>query len=259
MSATQSAPPGADAGRLHGHAALVTGAGRGLGRGIAVELARRGAEVLLMSRTATELEAAAEDIRGLGAVAAVLPCDVTDREAFAQALDGAAPISVLVNNAGTNLPMPLLDVDEPTFDRLLATNVRSVFFCAQEIARRLITAKRPGVIINISSQMGHVGAANRTVYCATKHAIEGLTKAMAVELAPHRIRVNTVAPTYVETPMTAGFFADPAFRAETLARIPLGRLGTVEDVAAAVAFLASEEAALVTGASLLIDGGYTAQ
>ena len=142
---------------------------------------------------------------------------------------------------------------------MFALNVRAAFFVAQAVARRLVAAGRPGSIINVSSQMGHVGSARRSVYCASKHALEGLTKAMAIELAPHRIRVNTLSPTFVETPLTRPFFENEAFRRDVLSKIKLGRLGQVEDLTGAVVFLASEASALMTGASLVIDGGWTAE
>src|SRR6185436_8378324 len=164
---------------------------------------------------------------------------------------------VLVVSAGANIPEPLVDVTEEHLDALLRLNVRATFVTVQAAARRMVE-QQTGSIVLVSSQMGHVGAAGRTVYCTTKHAVEGLTKAAAVELAPHGVRVNTVAPTFVETPMTAPFLADDGFRAEVVGRIPLGRLGCVEDVAAGVVFLASDAAALVTGTSLLVDGGWTA-
>ena len=165
---------------------------------------------------------------------------------------------VLVVSAGANIPEPLVDVTEAHLDVLLALNVRSVFVTVQAAAERMVPAGR-GAIVLLSSQMGHVGAARRSVYCMTKHAVEGLTKAAAVELAPHGVRVNSVAPTFVETPMTAPFLGEDGFRAHVENRIPLGRLGRIEDVTAGVVFLASDEAALVTGTSLLIDGGWTAQ
>jgi NAD(P)-dependent dehydrogenase (short-subunit alcohol dehydrogenase family) len=164
-----------------------------------------------------------------------------------------------VNAAGTNIPEPFLQVSERSLDALLEVNVKGTFLAAQAAARRMVAGGRGGAIVNLSSQMGHVGAAGRSVYCATKHAVEGLTKALAVELAPHGIRVNSVAPTFVETPMTAPFLADEAFRAEVTGRIPLGRIGTVSDVTGAVVFLASPAACLVTGTSLVVDGGWTAQ
>ena len=186
-------------------------------------------------------------------------CDVTDSRQVEEAVDFLEQVDILVNNAGTNVPEPFLEVSEDNLDRMLAVNVKGVFLVAQAAARRMVERGEGGSIINISSQMGHVGAPRRTVYCATKHAVEGLTKAMAVELAPHKVRVNSVAPTFVETPMTKPLLEDETFREDTLSRIPLGRLGRVEDVTGAVLFLASPAAGLITGASLLVDGGWTAQ
>jgi NAD(P)-dependent dehydrogenase (short-subunit alcohol dehydrogenase family) len=167
-------------------------------------------------------------------------------------------LDVLVVAAGTNIPEPLLEVGDEHLDALLQLNVRATFVTLQAAARRMV-AGGAGSIVLISSQMGHVGAARRSVYCATKHAVEGLAKAAAVELAPRGVRVNTIAPTFVETPLTAPFLADPAFRAEVEQQIPLGRIGRVEDVAGAVVYLASDASALVTGTSLRVDGGWTAQ
>jgi NAD(P)-dependent dehydrogenase (short-subunit alcohol dehydrogenase family) len=171
----------------------------------------------------------------------------------------AEPFDILVNNAGTNRPAPFVEVKIEDFDFVFGLNVRSAFFVAQAVARRLVEAKRPGSIIHVSSQMGHVGGASRSVYCASKHAIEGLTKAMAIELAPHGVRVNSLAPTFIETPMTKPFFENEAFRKDTLSRIKLGRLGQVEDLTGAVVFLASDASALMTGTSLVVDGGWTAE
>jgi NAD(P)-dependent dehydrogenase (short-subunit alcohol dehydrogenase family) len=186
-------------------------------------------------------------------------CDVTDSRQVGEAVDFLEQVDILVNNAGTNVPEPFLEVSEDNLDRMLAVNVKGVFLVAQAAARRMVERGEGGSIINISSQMGHVGAPRRTVYCATKHAVEGLTKAMAVELAPHKVRVNSVAPTFVETPMTKPLLENETLREDTLSRIPLGRLGRVEDVTGAVLFLASPAAGLITGASLLVDGGWTAQ
>jgi NAD(P)-dependent dehydrogenase (short-subunit alcohol dehydrogenase family) len=186
-------------------------------------------------------------------------CDVTDSRQVGEAVDFLEQVDILVNNAGTNVPEPFLEVSEDNLDRMLAVNVKGVFLVAQAAARRMVERGEGGSIINISSQMGHVGAPRRTVYCATKHAVEGLTKAMAVELAPHNVRVNSVAPTFAETPMTKPLLEDETLREDTLSRIPLGRLGRVEDVTGAVLFLASPAAGLITGASLLVDGGWTAQ
>jgi NAD(P)-dependent dehydrogenase (short-subunit alcohol dehydrogenase family) len=186
-------------------------------------------------------------------------CDVTDSRQVGEAVDFLEQVDILVNNAGTNVPEPFLEVSEDNLDRMLAVNVKGVFLVAQAAARRMVERGEGGSIINVSSQMGHVGAPRRTVYCATKHAVEGLTKAMAVELAPHKVRVNSVAPTFVETPMTKPLLEDETLREDTLSRIPLARLGRVEDVTGAVLFLASPAAGLITGASLLVDGGWTAQ
>jgi NAD(P)-dependent dehydrogenase (short-subunit alcohol dehydrogenase family) len=245
--------------RLDGKRALVTGGGRGIGLAAASALAQAGAQVTLAARTQAEIEAAAQAIVARGDKAEALPLDVTDLDAVRAAVDNAAPFDVLVNNAGTNRPAVLMDVKVEDFDAIFALNVRAAFFVAQAVARRLIEAKRPGSIINISSQMGHVGAARRTVYCASKHAMEGFTKAMAIELAPHNIRVNSLGPTFLETPMTRPFFENKAFRDEVLAKIKLGRLGQLEELTGAIIFLASEASSLMTGSALILDGGWTAE
>jgi len=245
--------------RLDGKRALVTGAGRGIGLAAAAALAEAGADVTLAARTKGEIEQAAAAIRARGQKAEPLVLDVTDVAAAQNAIAGAAPFQILVNNAGMNRPAALPDVTVDDFDAIFALNVRAAYFMAQAVARRLVEAKLPGSIINISSQMGHVGAARRTVYCASKHAMEGFTKAMAIELAPHAIRVNTLGPTFVETPLTRPFFANEAFRKEVLGKIKLGRLGQVEDLTGAIVFLASDASALMTGSSLVVDGGWTAE
>jgi NAD(P)-dependent dehydrogenase (short-subunit alcohol dehydrogenase family) len=245
--------------RLDGKRALVTGAGRGIGLAAASALAAAGAGVTLVARTREEIDRAAAAIRARGETADALALDVTDVAAVRAALAAAEPYDILVNNAGTNRPAALVDVTAEDFDAIFALNVRAAFFVAQAAARRLVESERPGSIVNVSSQMGHVGAARRSVYCASKHAMEGFTKAMAIELAPHRIRVNTLAPTFIETPMTRPFFANAAFRAEVLGKIKLGRLGQLDDLTGAIVFLASDASALMTGSSLVIDGGWTAE
>jgi NAD(P)-dependent dehydrogenase (short-subunit alcohol dehydrogenase family) len=247
-----------DAFRLDGKLALVTGAGRGIGRAIALALAEAGAELVLLSRTGRELEAVAEEVRARGSSARPIVCDVTDGEAVAAAFAGLARLDILVNNAGVNRPLPFLEVDEETLDRMLALNVKAPFRVAQHAVRLMLLGKG-GVVVNMSSQMGHVGSErDRTAYVMTKHAVEGLTKAMAAELAPKGVRVVSIAPTFIETPLTRPFFENAEFRRWVEGRIPLGRLGTVEEVAMAVVFLCSPAAALVTGSSLLVDGGWTA-
>ena len=235
---------------LGGRTALVTGAGRGIGRGCALALAEAGADVVAVSRSAVELESLGQPRPAV--------CDVTDSAAVRELIGGLERLDVLVVAAGANLPEPLLEVSDEHLDALLALNVRAVFVTLQAAARKMAAAGS-GSIVLISSQMGHVGAPNRSVYCTTKHAVEGLTKAAAVELAPRGVRVNAVAPTFVATPMTAPFLSDAAFRAEVESQIPLGRVGRVEDVTGAVLYLASDASALVTGTSLRVDGGWTAR
>jgi NAD(P)-dependent dehydrogenase (short-subunit alcohol dehydrogenase family) len=245
--------------RLDGKRALITGGGRGIGLAAASALAEAGAHVTLAARTRSELEAAADAIRARGQHADALVLDVTDLAAMQAAIGAAQPFNILINNAGTNRPKMLIDVSIEDFDVVMGLNVRAAYFVVQAVARRLIETKQPGSIINISSQMGHVGAARRTVYCASKHAMEGFTKAMAIELAPHNIRVNSLGPTFLETPMTKPFFENKAFRDEVLGKIKLGRLGQLDELTGAIVFLASDASSLMTGSALVIDGGWTAE
>jgi NAD(P)-dependent dehydrogenase (short-subunit alcohol dehydrogenase family) len=238
---------------LAGKHAYVTGGSKGLGEAIVLALADAGAHVTAIARDQAGLEtisARRPNISGWQA-------DVLDA-GFAAELE-KRDIDILVNNAGTNSPMPIEDVSEDVLDRMLNLNVRAAYLAAQAAVRSMQQHKRGGAIINMTSQMGHVGSPGRTVYCMTKHALEGLTKAMAVELAPQGIRVNSVAPTFIETPMTQPMLANPEFRSFVDRMIPLGRIGKPDDVAAAVLYLASPAANMVTGTSLLVDGGWTAQ
>lgn len=244
--------------RLDGRRALVTGAGRGLGLAAAAALAEAGAEVWLAARSEAEIEAAAHALCERGDAARALVLDVTDSAAVTRAIARLGPFQVLVNNAGTNRPKPFSEVSDEDLDALLALNLKAAFVAAREVARSLRKAGLPGSIINISSQMGHVGAPLRSAYCATKHALEGLTKALAVELGPAGIRVNSIGPTFIETPLTKPWLDDPVFQNEVLEKIPLGRVGRTEDVMGAVVYLASDASALVTGSALLVDGGWTA-
>ncbi|WP_019014785.1 SDR family NAD(P)-dependent oxidoreductase [Elioraea tepidiphila] len=245
--------------RLHGRRALVTGASRGIGRATAEALAAAGAAVTLAARAAAELAEGVAAIRAAGGQAEMLVLDVTDTATAKARIAETGPYDILVNNAGINRPKPFLEMDEATFDALYDVNVRAAYFVAQAVARGMVAGGKAGVIVNVSSQMGVVGGPNRTVYCGTKHAVEGMTKAMALELAPRGIRVVTIAPTFVETALAARAFADPATRADILARIPMGRPATVEEVAASVVYLCSPAAGMVTGTHLLVDGGWTAQ
>lgn len=239
--------------RLDGKRAIVTGAGRGIGLALAAALAEAGARVTLVSRTAAEIEPAAAAMGGDWAV-----LDVTDIATVAAFFEARPAFDVLINNAGTNRPKPMQHVGEDDYDAVLGLNVKSAFFVAQACARRLLAAQKPGSLIHIGSQMGHVGGPNRSLYCASKWALEGMSKAFALDLAAAGIRSNTIAPTFIETPLTEPFFADADFKASVLARIKLGRIGRVEDLMGAALYLASDAAALVTGTSIVVDGGWTA-
>jgi NAD(P)-dependent dehydrogenase (short-subunit alcohol dehydrogenase family) len=239
---------------------LVAGAGRGIGAGIAVAFARAGSErVAVVGRTTAELEQVAQEVEAAGAVALVLTCDVTQSDDRARAVASVGELDALVYCAGTNSPGPFVDVTEETYDRIFDVNVRAGFFLAQDVARGMLGRGAPARIVFVSSQMGHVGAADRAVYCASKHAVEGLVKSLAVELAPARIGVVSVAPTFVRTALTSAQLDDPEISAGLLAQIPAGRFATVDEVAEAVVWAASPGAAMVTGSSIRVDGGWTAR
>ena len=239
---------------LDGQVALVTGAGRGIGRACAEGLADAGANVVAVARSEDDL--AKLRTHASGRIEA-WSADVTD-DAFIARVESIDGLSILVNNAGGNRPQPFVDVDAESLDFVIELNVRAAFRVAQAAARAMLTQRTAGSIVHMSSQMGHVGSPNRSVYCMTKHAIEGLTKAMAVELAPGGIRVNSVAPTFVETPLTKPMLDDPAFREFVFDMIPMQKLATPDDVVAAVLYLVSPGAGMVTGHSLKVDGGWTA-
>ncbi len=239
--------------RLKGKTVLITGAGRGIGRACAAAFAAAGAQVIAVARTESDLQSLAAHYPGS------IDCWVNDvtEESFYHRIETLATLDVLINNAGMNLPEPFVDVDTENLNLVMDLNVRAMFQTAQSTARVMIKGGS-GSIINMSSQMGHVGSPNRSVYCMTKHAVEGLTKAMAVELAPKGVRVNALAPTFIETPMTRSMLDEPGFKEFVQRMIPLGRVGQPNDVAAAALYLASDASAMVTGHSLRIDGGWTA-
>jgi NAD(P)-dependent dehydrogenase (short-subunit alcohol dehydrogenase family) len=239
---------------LQGELALVTGAGKGIGRACAVALAAAGASVIAVARTAEDLDSLQCEI---GESLQPWVFDATGGD-FAEKLRSRQDISILVNNVGSNQPEPFTDILPETYGRILDMNFGSVFRSSQIVVQNMLANSIHGSIVNISSQMGHVGSPNRTLYCATKHAVEGLSKALAVELGSAGIRVNTVAPTFVETPMTKPMLDDPAFNKMVFSNIPMQKLASTEDVAAAVVFLASNLAKMVTGTSLVVDGGWTA-
>lgn len=247
--------------RLDGKVALVTGAGTGLGAAIAIGLAESGAEVLLVGRTQLSLEQTSHTISNRNGRSRVIVCDVTHAAAIRQAIAALPRLDVLINNAGTNFPEPFVDVSDAHLDTMLDLNVRAAFVVAQAAARKMLEdpARTDAAIINLSSQMGHVGSPNRTVYCMTKHALEGLTKAMAVELALKKIRVNSIGPTFTDTPLVRRVVDTPEKHDFVLSRIPMGKLARLEDIMAAAVFLASPAAAMITGTHLIVDGGWTAQ
>jgi 2-deoxy-D-gluconate 3-dehydrogenase len=241
--------------RLDGKRALVTGASRGIGLGCAVALAGAGAHVVMVARGEAALAEAVAEMTAAGLSAEGHALDVTDRAAVAALLDAVGPVDVLCNSAGLARHSPALQTQEADYDAVMEINVKAAYFLAQAVAARM---EEGGAILQVSSQMGHVGGIDRAVYCASKHALEGMTKAMAIEWGPRAIRVNTICPTFVMTELSKPTFADPEKRAWIMSKIKLPRVAEVEDIMGAVVFLASDAAAMVTGTALLIDGGWTA-
>jgi NAD(P)-dependent dehydrogenase (short-subunit alcohol dehydrogenase family) len=244
--------------RVDGQRALVTGGSRGIGMGAAVALADAGAHVVIAARPSDDLDAVAASIRERGCACEAVELDVTDVERVAAVVEEQAPFDILVNNAGLNRPGPMQDMTTDDFDAVMNINVRAAYFVAKAVVKKMLVQGQGGSIINTSSQMGHVGGIDRTIYCASKHAVEGLTRALAIELGEHKIRVNTICPTFIMTPFTKATFDDPERAAWIKSKIKLGRIGEIEDIMGAVVFLASSASGLITGSSILIDGGWTA-
>ena len=244
--------------KLDGFRALVTGASSGIGLGCAVALAEAGADVVLASRNIKALNEAAEAIIMKGFSAETLQLDISDLVSIDTVLKDQKPFDVLVNSAGLGRHTPSLETSAEYFDEVMDVNLKGAYFLTQSIAKALIKAKKPGSLINISSQMGHVGGVDRAVYAASKHAVEGFTKAMAIEWGRHQIRVNTICPTFIRTPLTQSTFDNPERKKWIEEKIKLGRVGEVQDVMGAVVFLASEASSMITGSALMIDGGWTA-
>jgi NAD(P)-dependent dehydrogenase (short-subunit alcohol dehydrogenase family) len=244
--------------RLDGRRALVAGASSGIGFACAAALGEAGAQVVLAARDISRLGPAAEALRQAGMDASTMVIDISDVAATEAAVAAAAPFDVLVNSAGLARHGPATETTPEDFDAVVGLNLRGAYFLTRAVARELLKAGKPGSLINISSQMGHVGGVDRAVYCASKHTVEGFTKAMAIEWGPVGIRVNTICPTFIRTPLTEPTFAQPERRKWIEEKIKLGRVGRVEDIMAAVAYLASDASALVTGTALKVDGGWTA-
>ena len=239
--------------------ALVTGAGKGLGRACAIALAEAGATVIALSRTSSDLDKLEKEIKKIKGKIVKVHCDVMNYNDLKQKIEKIKIIDVLVNNAGTNIPEPFEKIKQQSMNYLVDLNLKAAFNVAQLVVKKMLKKKRPGSIINISSQLGHVGMSGRNVYNMTKFGIEGLTKGMGVELAKKNIRVNSVAPTFVATPMVKKFFKSKKFKKLALENIPMGKLASESDIATSVCFLASSASSMITGTSIIIDGGWTAQ
>ena len=244
--------------RLDGKRALVSGASSGIGLACAAALAEAGASVTLAARRRGALEDCAAAFAQKGWSAEIMPLDIGDLEGTRAAVAAADPFDILLNAAGTARHAPALNTTSEDFDAVMGVNVRGTYFLTQAVAQGLMDAGKPGSLITISSQMGHVGGQERALYCASKHAVEGMTKAMAIEWGPSKIRINTICPTFILTDLTRPTFDDPDKRAWIEEKIKLGRAGEVEDIMGAAVYLASDASALVTGTAMLIDGGWTA-
>jgi NAD(P)-dependent dehydrogenase (short-subunit alcohol dehydrogenase family) len=244
--------------RLDGKRALVTGAGRGIGAAAAQIFAQAGAHVTLCARTGPEVEARAQEIHDAGFAADAFSLDVKDIAAVRREVAERGPFDILLNNAGMNRIRSILDVTEEDYDAVLDLNLKSALFVAQAVAKGLIDTGRPGSIINMSSQMGHFGGGGRSLYSASKFGLEGLTKCVAIDLAPHGIRVNTICPTFIETELTRPILETPGTREHVLSRIKLGRLGRMDELGGALLLLASDASTLMTGSAVMVDGGWTA-
>jgi NAD(P)-dependent dehydrogenase (short-subunit alcohol dehydrogenase family) len=244
--------------RLDGRSALVAGASSGIGLGCAVALAEVGAHVICVARRQDQLEETVAAIDAKGFSAEAMQLDITDVSAVAKAISALRTLDIYVNSAGVARHSSSLDTTEVDFDAVMAINWKAAHFSAREAARKMIEGGKGGSIITISSQMGHVGGVDRAVYSASKHAVEGMTKSMAIEWGPHSIRVNTICPTFISTPLSEPTFANPERLAWIKSKIKLPRIGEVEDVMGAVVFLASDASAMITGSALMIDGGWTA-
>ena len=244
--------------RLDGKRALVTGAGRGIGMGASIALAESGANVTLVSRTEKELKDLTDHINNQGFKGSYEVMDVNNEDEVSNFINNAEPFDILINNAGTNRPAKLIDTKIEDFDYVMSLNVRSVISITKLVVKKMLDSNIKGSIINVSSQMGHVGGPNRTTYCSSKFAIEGFTKAMAIELGSSKIRVNTICPTFIKTTLTESTLDDPIKKDWVLSKIKLNRVGEIDDIMGAVIYLASDASALVTGSSMMIDGGWTA-
>jgi len=243
---------------LQGRRALVAGGSSGIGLGCAVALAEAGAHVIIMARRRDQLDEVAAAMTTAGQSVEVMVGDIADIDSMSAAIESLRPLEIFVNSAGLARHTAAIDTDAADFDAVMNVNLRGAYFAAQAVAKSMVTDGRKGSIITISSQMAVVGGIDRAVYCASKHAVEGFTKSMAIELGPHGIRVNTVCPTFIRTPLTEQTFSQPARVKWIEEKIKLGRVGEVEDIMGAVTFLASDAAALITGTALMIDGGWTA-